>query len=510
MIRKERKAISAISRDNCLNFMNLKQVLKGLNTLEIIGDTEKKISSVQNNSKQIQNNDLFVAIIGENLDGHIFIDSAIQSGATAIIHSKEIHNKQQNVTYIKVEDTKEALSVVANNLYGSPSEQLKVIGVTGTNGKTTTTTLIYEMLMQLNEKAGLIGTIHNKIGEKTLETENTTPLAHELQHLFYQMKEEQVTHVAMEVSSHALDLKRTMHVDFDIAIFTNLTQDHLDFHHTMENYKTSKMKLFTALKENKLAIINQDDPFASEFINSTKAKVVTYGIKKDADITAKNIALTSKGMKFDVLYNGETTTFETKLIGLFNIYNLLAAISALLFMGYSAEQIKEAVSLIQGIPGRMETVENSLDITIIIDFAHTPDALENVLTAIQEFSNNRIITLVGCGGDRDRTKRPLMAAVAEKYSHIPIFTSDNPRTEDVHQIIEDMLQGVNDKEKVTVIPDRKEAIAHAISIAEKEDIILIAGKGHEDYQIIGHTKYNFSDKLVTEELLEKELIEKQS
>lgn len=476
--------------------MKIHTLIQSIPLLEVIGDTTQDIDGIENNSQQSRPGTAFVAIVGEKTDGHRFIQQAIDKGAVLIIQEAPITNPVDGICYVRVSDSKSALGLLASALYDRPSEKMTLIGVTGTNGKSTTTSLLHDVLQRSGHTTGLIGTIHHKIGNDTKKSANTTPLGHELQELFAEMIEAGATHAAMEVSSHGLDLKRTAGCDFDVAVFTNLTQDHLDYHHTMDEYCKSKLRLFTGLKPSGTAVINRDDAYSQDFINQTSATVLTYGIRKPADLMASNIQLASSGLSFDVTYRDQTVRFTTQLLGLFNVYNTLAAIGVLLALGEEMAAIQEAIQGVSPVPGRMETIDNAQEKTVIVDFAHTPDALENVLSTVKGIGAGKLICVVGCGGDRDATKRPIMASIAEKYADVAVFTSDNPRTESPQAILEDMLAGVHEREKVRVISDRKEAIHFAIDSAEKGDVVIIAGKGHEPYQIIGTTTYPFNDKEV--------------
>ncbi len=401
------------------------------------------------------------------------------------------------------------MAVLADAFYEHPTKRLHLIGITGTNGKTTTSHLIEKILTDSGKKTGLIGTMYTKIGNEILETKNTTPESLTLQKTFKQMVDAHVEAAVMEVSSHALDLGRVQGCDYNVAVFTNLTQDHLDYHHTMEEYKRAKSLLFSQLgntfdvEHPKFAVLNADDPASETYKKSTAAHVVTYGIDHQADIMATNIEMTSSGTSFELTVSGKVYSMKIQLIGKFSIYNVLASVAAALVSGISLEQIIQSIENVKGVAGRVELVNAGQNFTVIVDYAHTPDSLENVLKTVQQFAKGKIFVVVGCGGDRDRTKRPLMAKIACRYATDPIFTSDNPRSEDPLAILKEMEEGVHG-ENYLVIPDRKEAIVKAVTNAAAGDIILIAGKGHETYQIIGKQVDDFDDRLVAQEaILEK-------
>lgn len=463
-----------------------------------------EIKGIQVDSREVKDSDLFICISGYTVDGHDFVDQAIQNGAVAIVAEKELNRDDIPVLY--VEDTEQTLSFLANYFYDFPSNNLHLIGVTGTNGKTSVTYLLEEIFNYHQEKTALIGTIQMKIGEQVFPLANTTPEASLLQKSFRKMVDEKIDHCMMEVSSHALDLGRVNGCDFDLAIYTNLSQDHLDFHQTMADYLTAKLRLFSHLGNNydpskpKYAVINQDDYYANDFKRATSQRVVTYGIDQVADFTAKNLKLTAHGTEFTLVALNQQIEITTPLIGKFNVYNMLAAIAAAYLSDVSLEVITEALGQSKGIPGRFETVKGDHDFGVIIDFAHTPDSLENVLTTIRSFVKNDLYLVVGCGGDRDRTKRPLMAKMGEKYADYTILTSDNPRTEDPEAIIADMEKGMT-TDRYTVEVDRAKAIAHAVQLAKKDDIILIAGKGHETTQIIGKETFPFDDYQVANQAI---------
>ncbi|GGA83895.1 UDP-N-acetylmuramoyl-L-alanyl-D-glutamate--2,6-diaminopimelate ligase [Ornithinibacillus halotolerans] len=469
-----------------------------------------EINEIKMDSREITNGDLFVCINGFTVDGHDYVDEAIENGAVAIVAEKEI---KVNVPVIVVEDTIRFLAMAASVYYHFPTNQVPLIGVTGTNGKTTITYLLDKIYNKNGKRTGIIGTIQMKIDDDIYPIDNTTPDTLFLQRMIRKMVNEKVDQVIMEVSSHALDQGRVYGCDYNIAVFTNLTQDHLDYHSSMDDYLRAKSLLFAQLgneyhsAKKKFAIINKDDPASDRLLRSTAQSVVTYGIDNKAMVMAKSITLTPSGTKFLLCSPVGNTVIHSKLIGKFNVSNMLAASAAALSDGIPLPVIKDALETITGIDGRFELVTHNHLFSVIVDYAHTPDSLENVLTTIREFAKKKVFVVVGCGGDRDRTKRPLMANIALTYADKAIFTSDNPRTEDPKVIIDDMIQGLDNlKEKYQVIIDRKNAINYAIQQATEGDIILIAGKGHETYQQIGHTKYHFDDREIAKEALDNKEI----
>lgn len=482
--------------------MKLCDLLKSVDYTVIQGSEDIEIDHIAYDSRQVTSNTLFICIEGFKVDGHQFALDAVKKGATALLVQKDIDIEDipNYIAIIRVDNTREKMPYISANFYNNPVKQMKLIGVTGTNGKTTTTFLIAKILEQYNKKVGLIGTIENRIGNKKAEASRTTPESLDLQSLFAQMANEDVSHVVMEVSSHALELNRVDACDFEIGVFTNLTLDHLDFHKTMENYRNAKAKLF---KKCNYGIINIDDPHGKEIIKQAECKVITFGIENDADFKAHNIVMNSKGIEFTVTFEGQETRFHLNTIGRFNIYNALGAIAAGYYLNVPLEVIKSALEEMEGVPGRVQRVESSKGFSVIVDYAHAPDGLENVLKTIKEFAEGRIITVFGCGGDRDRSKRPIMGEIAGKYSNYCIITSDNPRSEEPESIIDEIEVGMKKTncpyEKVV---DRKEGIKKAIEAANAKDIVLIAGKGHETYQIIKDQVIHFDDVEVVRSILQ--------
>ncbi|WP_152656478.1 UDP-N-acetylmuramoyl-L-alanyl-D-glutamate--2,6-diaminopimelate ligase [Oceanobacillus sp. CFH 90083] len=490
--------------------MKLKQLLDGIGfyqTTESIQDIE--IANIEMDSRKVESGSLFVCIEGYTVDGHDFLKQAIDNGAAAAVVCKDV-DVDGNIPLIRVKDTGRALAMLSAAYYDYPTTKFPLIGVTGTNGKTTTTYLLDAIFEKQGKKSGVIGSIQVKIGNETFPVLNTTPDALALNRIFQQMQEREVDQAIMEVSSHALDMGRVFGCDYDIGIFTNLSQDHLDYHKDMDDYLRAKSLLFAGLGndyhhgKNKYAIINEDDASSDLLKRSTAQQVLTYSCKQDADIMAKNIMLSPAGVAFNLVTPIGTAHIKTNLIGMFNVYNMLAASSAAIASNVGLDVIKEALEDIKGVDGRFEPINEGQDYSVIVDFAHTPDSLENVLQTSREFAERKVYVVVGCGGDRDRTKRPLMADVAVKYADHALFTSDNPRTEDPVQILDDMTGHLTEEEATfEVIVDRAEAIKHAVGLAQKDDIILIAGKGHETYQIIGKTKYNFDDRQIAREAIKE-------
>lgn len=464
-----------------------------------------EISSIENDSRNVKKGSLFICIKGFTVDGHNYASTAVKNGAAAVISEK---NLALPVPVIIVSDTKRAMAVLSDAYYEQPSKKLQLIGITGTNGKTTTSHIVEKLLADSGKKTGLIGTMYMKMGGIKYDVKNTTPESLTLQRIFKQMVDAGVESTVMEVSSHALDEGRVHGCDFDIAVFTNLTQDHLDYHKTMDEYRSAKGLLFAQLgsvfqhTRPKYAVINVDDPASSVYIKSTAAHVLTYGINHKADLQAINIQMNATGTNFELLSPFGKHRVTMRLIGRFNVYNVLAGIGAGIASGLQIENIIHSIKEFDGVSGRFETVDAGQHFTVIVDYAHTPDSLENALKTVKQFAEKRIFVIVGCGGDRDRSKRPLMADIACQYSSDPIFTSDNPRSEDPLEILKDMEDGVKGR-KYQKIVDRKEAIRYAVEKACEGDVILIAGKGHETYQLIGKQILHFDDRLVAKEAIEE-------
>ncbi|MFP7494184.1 UDP-N-acetylmuramoyl-L-alanyl-D-glutamate--2,6-diaminopimelate ligase [Terribacillus saccharophilus] len=465
-----------------------------------------EITGLTIDSREIKTGNLFICIDGAVVDGHTFAKQAQEQGAAAILAQRPLDDL--TIPVIIVKDTLRALAPLANVFFNHPSKEMKVIGITGTNGKTSMTYLL-ESIFRANEGAtGVIGTIQMKIKDEAYPVKNTTPDALFLQKGFRKMVDEGVDTAIIEVSSHALDRGRAHGTDFDIAVFTNLSQDHLDYHANFEEYFHAKSLLFSQLGNTfdpdhpKYAVINADDKYAEALIKSTAQPVCTYAIDKEADIMAKDIKLASNGTSFLLQTPEGEAHISSKLMGRFNVYNMLAAVGAAICSGIPFEVICDTLRNTTGVAGRFEPVMAGQPFGVIVDYAHTPDSLENVLMTIKSFVKGKIITVVGCGGDRDKTKRPLMAEKSVLYSDISIFTADNPRTEDPQDILEDMIRGLN-SDAYVVVPDRAEAIQRAIDLAQADDIVLIAGKGHETYQIVGSQVLDFDDRLVAAEAIKR-------
>ena len=484
--------------------MRLDALLKGIQFSIVTGDPQVDISGIAYDSRQVKSGYLFICISGFKTDGHLYIEQAVQKGAVAIMVER-VCDFPQDLTIIKTADNRRALSVAAANFYGRPAHDLRVIGVTGTNGKTTTTHLIRAILEESGLKTSIMGTLYARVGNKTVDFGRTTPEALEVESFMRTSRDSGVRYAVMEVSSHALDLYRVSEIDFNVAVFTNLTQDHLDYHDSMESYKAAKQKLFAMIppQEGNLVVVNADDDYAQDFIRAAKAPAITYAINHESDVKALNVKSSLKGSSFTVGYQDRTFNVKMNLIGLFSVYNALAAIAVALAEGISPDIIQKALQKVEGVPGRFEQVDAGQDFTVVVDYAHTPDGLENILRTGRKLTEKRLITVFGCGGDRDRGKRPLMGEVAARYSDFCVVTSDNPRSEEPEAIIDDIVPGL-DKVKdsrYAIISDRREAIRQAIHLARKGDLVIIAGKGHETYQLVKDKVLDFDDKKVATEIL---------
>lgn len=462
------------------------------------------IQNIKIDHREVEEGDLFVCIKGFTVDGHDFAKKAVANGAIAILAERKIPHL--SVPILIVKDTTRTLAQISAKFFDYPSTKFPLIGITGTNGKTTVTYLLETIFRTYKLQTGLMGTIQMKINDQSYPLVNTTPNSLVIQESLHRMVENNIDIAMMEVSSHALDLGRVFGCEFHTAVFTNLSQDHLDYHRDMNDYLRAKSLLFAQLgngyapNEAKYAVINKDDPHHNYLTKSTSQTILTYGIENDAEIMATNIELHAEGTSFILHTPVGTATIKSQLIGYFNISNMLAAVGAALAQNVPLTVIKEALESIQGVDGRFERVDAGQDFGVIVDYAHTPDSLKNVLSTMEEFAEGKIYVVVGCGGDRDRTKRPLMAEVSVKYADFAIFTTDNPRTEDPKQILNDMTANLHQK-NYKVIMDRKEAIHYAIQLAEPNDLILIAGKGHETYQEINRVRYDFDDRIVAKEAI---------
>jgi UDP-N-acetylmuramoyl-L-alanyl-D-glutamate--2,6-diaminopimelate ligase len=480
----------------------LKDILYKVPLISVSGITDIVIKAVHFDSRAVDPGSLFVATRGTAVDGHQFIEKAIEQGAVAIICEAMPAKLNDKVTYVQVKNSNYALGIVASNFFGNPSSKLRLVGVTGTNGKTTTVTLLHSLFRKLGCNTGLLSTVENKINEDIIPSTHTTPDAVTLNKLLKKMLDKGCTHCFMEVSSHALVQHRVAGLDFSGGIFTNITHDHLDYHKTFEEYIKAKKMFFDGLNSSAFALVNADDKRGRVMLQNTKAKKYTYGLKTMADFKAKIKANTFDGLELEI----DTKDVWFKLIGSFNAYNLLGVYATAVLLEEDKEEVLTQLSDIDSARGRFEQIVSSSQITAIVDYAHTPDALKNVLDTINDLKqgNEKLITVVGCGGNRDSAKRPIMADIACKLSDKVILTSDNPRDEDPEEIIREMQKGISiiDQRKALVITDRKEAIKTACSLANPKDIILIAGKGHETYQEIKGVKHPFDDKQIVKEIFQ--------
>ncbi len=487
---------------------NLNVLLGAISVLETQGEISEHmhISAIEYDSRKVKEDALFVAIRGLKTDGHRFIEKAVEAGAVAVICEEFPKTLDSSRVYVRVENTRIALALLAKRFYDNASDKLVMIGVTGTNGKTTTTMLIHSILTNAGVRAGLIGTIAYKIGDETLEAERTTPEAVELHTFFDKMITAGCKACVMEVSSHALALHRVYGIRFNIAVFTNLSRDHLDFHGTMENYFRAKKILFDSLDEKAVAITNRDDMYGESIVADTKATVVRYGIDETiADVRAKVHSFQLFGTSVTICASDGEHVETIKHIGKFNLYNVLAAYSAGRAMKFSHEEVMQGIARCEGVPGRMEQVWSKDHRCAIVDYAHTPDALLNVIRAIKEIKSPeaKLITVFGCGGDRDKGKRPLMGEIAERESDIVILTSDNPRTENPDTILDEIEAGMTKTKRYYRIADREAAIRRGISLIGQGDVLLVAGKGHETYQEIQGVKYPFDDRAVIRKIFDE-------
>ncbi len=477
--------------------MLLSELYKGLECRHIGKDIE--ITALAYDSRKIETGSMFCCIVGTFSDGHEYAAQAVEKGAIALLVEHEL---PLDVIQLIVPNTRIAMAEMAATFYGHPEREVRLVGITGTNGKTTTTYMLKSIAEQAGMRVGLIGTIRNMIGQQEIETERTTPESVDLYRLLRKMRDERVDLVVMEVSSHSLDQHRVHGLQFEVAEFTNLTQDHLDYHKTIENYVAAKRKLFL---QSKYAVINVDDPYAEEIMQGIDLPTTTFGIREQADVGAADIDITTRGVQFDLRFPGGTTRMNIPIPGLFNVFNAMGAIAAAVALGISMANIKPGLEDMQSVSGRLEPLPTGdLGFAVFVDYAHTPDALENVLKTVRGFSKKRIITVFGCGGDRDRAKRPIMGEVAGRYSDQLVITSDNPRTEDPFEILQAIEEGVKKSGcSYVVIEQRRAAIMHALRKAEKDDIIVVAGKGHENYQEINGIKHHFDDKETVMELLKE-------
>lgn len=474
--------------------MILRELVSVLQPIEVVGSTDKEIHNIHFDSRKVGQEDLFVAQVGTAVDGHTFIDGCVAKGAAAVVLSDRAYmRKEEGVTYILVENTDKALGLMAGKWFGEPSKALTLVGVTGTNGKTTIATLLYKLVRALGHKAGLLSTVVNYIEDEEVPATHTTPDAIELNGLLRRMVDAGCTYAFMEVSSHAIAQERVAGLDFDGALFTNLTRDHIDYHKTFDNYRDTKKRLFDGLKKSAFAVTNKDDKNGLVMTQNCKAEVKTYSTRALADYKAQILEEGFDGMMLSI--NGKEVFVP--LVGRFNVSNLLCIYGAALNLGFDELEVLRVLSTLKPVNGRFETIHSPKGWTAIVDYAHTPDAVDNVIQTIREIKKEgaKLITVVGCGGNRDKGKRPMMAKIAKQGSEQLILTSDNPRDEEPGDILNDMKAGLSEEElrSTLVIEDRAAAIQTACTLAQKGDVILVAGKGHEDYQIIKGVKYHFDD-----------------
>ncbi len=478
----------------------LKDILYGVRIGDVIGSTHVAIDSISMDSRKVGNFSLFVAVRGTQTDGHEYIAQSVEKGAVAVICEEIPQNRYGSATYVTVNNSAEALGIIASNFYDNPSSKLKLVGVTGTNGKTTVATLLYEFFTLQSKKCGLISTVKNRIAGETIEATHTTPDSISINRMMAEMVKKGCTHCFMEVSSIAVDQKRISGLEFDGAVFTNLTHDHLDYHGTFENYLKAKKAFFDGLRPSAFALVNTDDKHARVMVQNCRAKKVTYSLTGMADYKARIIETHIRGMLLHINHR----EMWTKLTGEFNASNLLAVYAVACELGVDTVQALTTLSNLEPVEGRFNTVYSADNITGIVDYAHTPDALENILEAIRAVMPNgaSLITVIGCGGDRDRAKRPVMGRIACRLSHKAIFTSDNPRSEDPAEIIKEMQADLTtmEKSKMLAITDRAEAIKTAVALSKPGDVILVAGKGHEKYQDIQGVKHPFDDKSTLQQI----------
>ena len=481
----------------------IKEILKGIRYRSGDRISGVSVKRIADDSRKVKRGDLFIAARGHDTDGYKFIDKAVKNGASAIISDRDF-TAPENVKKIIVKDSRQTLPLIAGNFYDHPSDKMKLVGITGTNGKTTITYLMESILSAAKKNAGVIGTINYRSKGVSMPATNTTPGPIELQSLLSEMLKRKVRYVLMEVSSHSLDQNRVGCVRFDVGVFTNITKEHLDYHKTIKNYFSAKTKLFEHLKKKGVAVLNNDDKMVASLKRRLKSKVVTYGIKKNADVTAGRIAISIDSSAFVIKTPKGSFEVKTKLIGKHNVSNILASVAASIALGIRLNTIKRGIESFSMVPGRLEPVNSGQPFRIFVDFAHTEDALHNILSLLRDVTGNgRIITVFGCGGNRDKAKRPMMGNVACSFSDRVVVTSDNPRSEDPVSIISEIEEGIKNKfTNYDIVPDRRDAIDKALRMAKKGDIVVIAGKGHEKYQIIKDKTLPFDDCKVAVSLLE--------
>ena len=479
--------------------MKLKNLLKDVNVLKMNVAEDLEITNVAYDSRKVTEGSLFVAVTGFATDGNRFIPMAMQKGAKVVITAKE---PSEEIPYVLVDSDRLALAQISANFYDRPGQKMKLIGVTGTNGKTSSTLLLKHVLEQvLGAKVGLMGTMENMIGDVSIPTERTTPESLELQQLLAQMCEAGCTHAIMEVSSHAIALDRVGGLHYTVGAFTNLTEDHLDFHKDMEDYCDTKAQLFSRCD---LGVANADDPWFARMCGNATCAMLTTSVKKEADLYARDLELLSDGIRFTAIYGGEQVEVSLPIPGKFTVYNALTVLGMAMQLGITLQQAADALKTAQGVKGRVEVVPTpGKDYTILVDYAHTPDGLENVLSSVRGFCKGRLIAVFGCGGDRDPIKRPIMGRIGAELADIAIITSDNPRTEEPAAIIRDIVAGISSEKTYEVVENRVQAIHHAMDIAKKHDIIVLAGKGHEIYQEVCGVKHHMDEREIVADYLEK-------
>ncbi|MEG1524909.1 MAG: UDP-N-acetylmuramoyl-L-alanyl-D-glutamate--2,6-diaminopimelate ligase [Clostridia bacterium] len=456
------------------------------------------ILSIEYDSRKVCRGSLFCCIVGQLFDGHTFAEAAMRDGATALLVERTL---PLDVPQILVTNARKAMAEMAAAFFGYPQREMQMLGVTGTNGKTTTTYMVKAIAEQAGKRVGIIGTIRNMIGSESLHTDRTTPESVDLFKLLRTMADAYVDLVVMEVSSHALEQFRVHGIKFDVGLFTNLTQDHLDYHKSFDNYLSAKKILFLSSKK---AVVNVDDPYSDRIMDGLDIPITTFGVRDRADISATDIDITTSGVQFDLHTPEGDVLMHLQTPGLFSVFNAMGATGLAQAIGIKLSCIKDGLETLTSVSGRLESVKTNRSFSVFVDYAHTPDALENVLKTVREFAKGRVVCVFGCGGDRDRAKRPIMGEIAGRFSEFAIITSDNPRTEEPMTIIDTIEDGMKKSgTKYTIIENRKEAIRYALSIAQDNDVIMIAGKGHENYQEINGTKYHFDDKEIVEELLKE-------
>ncbi len=462
----------------------------------LIGE-DVEVNELRYNSRKVEKGDVFCCVVGTFADGHKYAAQAVEAGAAALVVERQL---DIDVPQILVENTRIAMAEMAAAYYGNPADEMVMVGITGTNGKTSTSYMLKSIAERMGKKVGLIGTIRNMIGDIIIDTERTTPESVDLQRILRQMKDEKVDVVIMEVSSHSLDQKRVHGISYDVGCFTNLTQDHLDYHKTFENYFAAKKLMFAQCKK---AVINLDDSYAADMVSGVDIPLLSVGIREQADVTASEIDITTRGVQFDFNYRNVTSRFNVPIPGLFSVFNAMSAAGIALTLGWTLDSIKYGLEHMVSVSGRLEPLPTGKnEFTVLLDYAHTPDALENLLKTVRGFATGRVVTLFGCGGDRDHAKRPIMGEIAGRFSDFAIVTSDNPRSENPMDIIASVEDGVKKSGcEYIVIENRREAIEYALKNASKNDVIILAGKGHENYQEINGGKHPFDEKEIVAEIL---------